>query len=60
MQRTENSVRRYIKITILLMMDYGMSISEIADTVCIDEATIQSYGELYNRTKSIGDYLHAK
>lgn len=42
------------------MMDYGMSISEIADTVCIDEATIQSYGELYNRTKSIGDYLHAK
>src|SRR5205085_1657477 len=60
MQRQEKDKRRYVKITVLLMLDGGFSAEEIAFSFGIDDATVYRYAHSYEQSKELGDYLQDK
>jgi transposase len=57
MQRREKDRRRLIKITVILMLDGGISIEDITYTFGIDESTVYRYTENYRSAGSIDEYL---
>ena len=57
MQRREKDRRRLIKITVILMLDGGISIEDICYTFGIDDSTIYRYAEKYRSSKKIDEYL---
>lgn len=57
MQRTEKDKRRYVKVTVPLMLDLGCSASNIALFLGIDAATVYRYREVYNEAASLGEYV---
>ena len=57
MQRREKDKRRFIKITVILMLDGGISVEDITYTFGIDASTIYRYAEKYRSSKRIEDYL---
>ncbi|MEO6049440.1 MAG: winged helix-turn-helix domain-containing protein, partial [Candidatus Kapaibacterium sp.] len=58
MQRSEKDKRRYVKITVLLMLDLGFSVEHTANALGIDGATVYRYLEIYDDAENLGDYLH--
>jgi transposase len=60
MQRTEKDKRRYVKITVLLMLDLGFSVSDTAAALGVDDATVYRYAEQYRTTGNFGDYMQDK
>lgn len=60
MQRTEKDKRRYVKITTLLMLDGGFSVTDTAFALGVDSATIYRYAEHYGNAESFGDYMQDK
>lgn len=59
MQRREKDRRRLIKITVILMLDGGISIEDITYTFGIDESTIYRYVERYRSAEQVDDYLRS-
>jgi transposase len=57
MQRREKDKRRLIKITVILMLDRGISVEDITYTFGIDASTIYRYAEKYRSSKRIEEYL---
>lgn len=60
MQRTEKDKRRYVKITVLLMLDLGFSVADTATALGVDDATVYRYTEQYRSTGNFGDYMQDK
>lgn len=60
MQRTEKDKRRYVKITVLLMLDLGFSVADTATALGVDGSTIYRYAEAYLESGSFGDYMQDK
>jgi transposase len=60
MQRQEKDKRRYVKITVLLMLDLGFSAIDTAVALGIDDSTVYRYADHYIDSGSLGDYLQDK
>ena len=54
MQRREKDKRRYVKITVLLMLDAGFSVEQTALALGIDGATVYRYIEHYDNSALLG------
>jgi transposase len=59
MQRSEKDRRRYVKITVVLMLDGGFSVEEVAFAFGIDAATVYRYLERYERASTLDEYLNS-
>jgi transposase len=57
MQRREKDRRRLIRITVILMLDGGISVEDICYTFGIDSSTVYRYAEKYRTSEHLGDYL---
>jgi transposase len=57
LQRSEKDKRRYIKVTVLLMLDGGFSAEQIAFALGIDDSTVYRHIERYQSATHLGDYL---
>lgn len=57
MQRREKDRRRLIRITVILMLDGGISVEDICYTFGIDSSTVYRYAETYRSSEQLGDYL---
>lgn len=56
LQKTESAKRDYVKITVIIMLDRGKSVDEVADLLGIDHTTIYRYAQTY-RSLGLQDYL---
>ena len=57
MQRREKDKRRHVRITVILMLDGGISVEDICYTFGIDSSTVYRYAEKYRTSEHLGDYL---
>ena len=60
LQRREKDRRRLIKITVILMLDGGISIEDITYTFGLDDSTIYRYAEKYRSSQQVEDYLRSE
>jgi len=60
MQRREKDRRRLIKITVILMLDGGISVEDITYTFGIDSSTVYRYAEKYRSSQQVEDYLRSE
>lgn len=60
MQRREKDRRRLIKITVILMLDGGISVEDITYTFGIDDSTVYRYAEKYRASTEVENYLRSE
>lgn len=56
LQKTESAKRDYVKITVIIMLDRGKPVDEVADLLGIDHTTVYRYAQTY-RSLGLQDYL---
>jgi transposase len=47
LQKTESAKRDYVKITVIIMLDRGKALDEVADLLGIDHTTVYRYAQSY-------------
>lgn len=57
MQRRETDKRQHVKLTVILMLDGGISVEDITYSFGIDTSTIYRYAEKYRSSQSVEEYL---
>ena len=56
-QKQTKNKKEYTKISVVLFLDLGFKIEDIAKGLGIDIATVSRYGDKYQKSQSINDYL---
>lgn len=56
LQKTESAKRDYVKITVIIMLDRGKSVDEVADLLGVDHTSVYRYAQTY-RSLGLQDYL---